>query len=103
MADTRQDKDQNFSHDAHDQDEQQASQNAGQPDESGMPGGGVGRREEPGHTGVYPMSAPEGASPDASLENENSWGQGERGAQGYDDSGDSESLRVPDESGEDAE
>lgn len=64
-------------------------------DERGMPGGGVGRRETPGHTGVYPMSEAEDASPDAPLQGEMSWGQGDRGAEGYNDSGDSELARMP--------
>lgn len=66
-------------------DEQEAS---GQRD-SGMPGGGAGRRDEVGHTGVYPVSASEGAPGDAPVQPEASWGQGERGAAGYEDSGES--------------
>ncbi|HTR79756.1 MAG TPA: hypothetical protein VMH39_16685 [Gemmatimonadaceae bacterium] len=60
------------------------------PRESGMPGGGAGRRDEVGPTGVYPMSA--GIPPDHHLEIRTpaSWGQGERGAAGYEDSGGSE-------------
>lgn len=72
--------------DRQDEDQQQQSEQA---NESGMPGGGVGRREEPGPTGVYPMSDAGGASGDAPLQGETSWGQGERGAEGYNDSGDS--------------
>jgi hypothetical protein len=58
--------------------------------ESGEPGGGAGRRDEVGPTGVYPMSGglPEGKHPE--LRNPASWGQGERGAEGYEDSGGSE-------------
>lgn len=78
------------------QDEEQARQRE-QMNESGLPGGGVGRRDEPGHTGVYPMSASEGASPDAEAKGEKAWGQGERGAEGYDDSGSSETFHVPTE------
>ena len=74
---------------------QQSGQQTNQRQDSGLPGGGVGRREEPGQTGVYPMSSPQGASPDAPLENENAWGQGERGAAGYDDSGDSGMMNAP--------
>jgi len=48
------------------------------------------RVDEIGHTGVYPVSASEGASPDAQVRGEASWGQGERGAEGYNDSGSSE-------------
>lgn len=58
--------------------------------ESGMPGGGAGRRDAVGHTGVYPQSASERPSPDAPVRTENAWGQGERGAAGYEDSGSSE-------------
>jgi hypothetical protein len=76
------------------QDEEQARQRE-RMNESGVPGGGVGRRDEPGHTGVYPMSASEGASADAGTKGEMAWGQGERGAEGYEDSGDSETYYVP--------
>jgi hypothetical protein len=58
--------------------------------ESGMPGGGAGRRDEPGKSGVYPASQAEGASPDAPLRGQAEWGQGERGAAGSEDSGSSE-------------
>jgi CheY-like chemotaxis protein len=58
--------------------------------ESGLPGGGKGRRDVIERTGVYPVSASEGASPDAQIHGEMSWGQGERGAEGYYDHGESE-------------
>jgi CheY-like chemotaxis protein len=58
--------------------------------ESGKPGGGKGRKDVIERTGVYPVSASEGASPDAQTHGEMSWGQGERGAEGYYDHGDSE-------------
>ncbi len=58
--------------------------------ESGLPGGGQGRKDEVGKTGVYPVSSSEGASPDAEVHGEMSWGQGERGAEGYYDHGESE-------------
>jgi DNA-binding response OmpR family regulator len=58
--------------------------------ESGLPGGGAGRKDLIGRTGVFPLSASEGASPEAQLRGEMSWGQGERGAEGYYDHGDSE-------------
>lgn len=61
-------------------------------DERGLPGGGVGRRDETGTSGVYPVSASQGASADAPVQGEASWGQGERGATGYGDSGDSETT-----------
>jgi hypothetical protein len=57
--------------------------------DSGLPGGGAGRRDEVGRTGVYPLSDAAGASGDAPLVNEGAFGQGDRGAAGYDDSGDS--------------
>ena len=50
--------------------------------ECGMPGGGTGRRDEPGRSGVYPASRSEGAAGDAPLRGESEWGQGERGAAG---------------------
>jgi len=58
--------------------------------ESGEPGGGQGRRDEVGPTGVYPMSGgiPEGKH--LEIRTPASWGQGERGAAGYEDSGGSE-------------
>src|SRR5690348_1498878 len=54
----------------------------------GQPGDGAGRRDETGRSGVYPVSASAGASGDAPLRGENAWGQGERGAAGYQDHGD---------------
>jgi hypothetical protein len=58
--------------------------------ESGQPGGGTGRRDEVGPTGVYPMSGgvPPGKHPE--IRTPASWGQGDRGAEGYNDSGGSE-------------
>jgi hypothetical protein len=58
--------------------------------ESGQPGGGAGRRDEVGPTGVYPMSGgiPEGHH--LEIRTPASWGQGERGAEGYNDAGGSE-------------
>jgi hypothetical protein len=55
--------------------------------ESGEPGGGAGRRDEVGPTGVYPMSAgiPPGKHPE--IRTPAAWGQGDRGAEGYDDAG----------------
>lgn len=58
--------------------------------ESGMPGGGKGRRDATGRSGVYPASATERPGRDAPVRTENAWGQGERGAAGYEDSGTSE-------------
>jgi hypothetical protein len=71
--------------------EQFVSQQAQRADrnESGSPGGGVGRIDAPGHTGVYPLSADQGASPEAVIEPEHAWGQGALGVEGYEESGDS--------------
>lgn len=64
-----------------------------QGNQSGMPGGGRGRVDEVGRSGVYPASGP---LPDqnAPVQGEASWGQGERGAAGFEDSGRSE-LNIP--------
>ncbi len=66
-----------------------------QQDERSMWSAGKGHRDETGHSGVYPMSAPEGASPDAELKGETAWGRGGRGAAGYDDHGNSEVVTIP--------
>ena len=58
--------------------------------ESGAPGGGAGRRDETGRTPVFPVSASEGAKPEARVQSERAFGQGERGAAGYQDAGSSE-------------
>jgi hypothetical protein len=57
--------------------------------ESGVPGGGKGRKDEVGRSGVYPMSGPHPAG-DVEIKQQASWGQGERGAAGYEDHGGSE-------------
>lgn len=57
--------------------------------ESGAPGGGAGRRDEVGGSGVHPASSGQ-APADAEIRTPASWGQGDRGAAGYEDSGDSE-------------
>ena len=58
--------------------------------ERGMPGDGAGRTETPGRSGVYPVSSMQGAGEQAKIAGEKSWGQGERGEAGYEDSGGSE-------------
>jgi hypothetical protein len=63
--------------------------------ESGRPGGGAGRVDETGHSGVYPVSAMDGAGAEAMLHDEPSWGQGARGAAGYAEHGDSEVMPLP--------
>lgn len=83
-----------------DQQDKERARQREQMNESGLPGGGVSRRDEPGHTGVYPMSASEGAGPDAEAKGEMGWGQGERGAEGYEDAGSSETFYFPEESQE---
>jgi hypothetical protein len=55
--------------------------------ESGEPGGGRGRRDDVGRSGIYPVSSLDQAPADATVRGEAEWGQGERGAKGYDDSG----------------
>jgi hypothetical protein len=57
--------------------------------ESGDPGGGQGRRDETGRSGVYPVSSGEFPEGEAPLRTEEEWGQGERGARGYLDHGSS--------------
>lgn len=57
--------------------------------DSGNPGGGQGRTDTVGGSGVFPASDPH-APEDARAHGEASWGQGERGAQGYEDHGSSE-------------
>ncbi len=65
------------------------SESAEKKKDTGRPGGGAGRVEEAGGSGVYPASGPwpEGNAP---LEGEMSFGQGKRGEAGYFDSGSSE-------------
>ena len=62
-----------------------------------MPGGGQGRKDEIEKSGVYPVSEMEGAKPDATIHGEASFGQGERGAEGYKDAGASEIFYLDDE------
>lgn len=56
--------------------------------ESGLPGGGAGRKDEVGRSGVYPASGPHPPG-EAEIRGQASWGQGERGAAGYEDHGSS--------------
>jgi hypothetical protein len=65
--------------------------------ESGEPGGGQGRVDEVGKSGVYPVSEIENAPDDAVVQGEKSFGQGERGAEGYKDAGSSEIFYLNDE------
>lgn len=57
--------------------------------ESGLPGGGAGRKDVIGRSGVYRVSGPQPAG-DAPIVPMASWGQGKRGAAGYEDHGESE-------------
>lgn len=57
--------------------------------ESGQAGGGQGRIDETGLSGVYPGDGP-WPKGDAPFVSPAAWGQGERGAEGYNDHGDSE-------------
>lgn len=65
--------------------------------DSGLPGGGVGRREAPGKTGVYPLSASQDANPDSPLQSEGSFGQSDRGTKGHSEAHDSAILMGDDE------
>jgi hypothetical protein len=62
----------------------------GERNEDGLPGGGAGRTDRVGDTGVYPASGMDDAPDDAETRGMASWGQGERGAAGYEDHGSSE-------------
>ncbi len=74
------------------QDAKDAARSSGT--ESGLPGGGRGRRDEVGGSGVYPASAGN-APPDAVPRTQAEWGQGDRGAAGYEDSGSSGIFYYP--------
>jgi hypothetical protein len=67
----------------------------------GMPGDGAGRVENPGtqHAGVWPASGPLPDDPNARFQGMASFGQGDRGAAGYQDSGRSEIFTMPPEGG----
>ncbi len=62
--------------------------------ESGMPGGGAGRADVVGRSGVYRVSGPQPKG-DAPIIGMASWGQGARGATGYEDHGESELFFRP--------
>ena len=77
-------------------DQQQAVVEHEQPSsESGNPGGGRGRQDETGKSGVYPVSRPLPPRSDAPIRTPAAWEQGERGAAGYEDQGDSEVMTMP--------
>lgn len=75
-----------------DQNPQAQRSDSDQQNDSGNPGGGVGRREKPGQTGVYPLSDSRNASETAPIEAEGAFGQGDRGIEGYYDSGGSQII-----------
>jgi len=60
--------------------------------ESGEPGGGRGRRDEPGRTGIWPMSGPLPPSPDAPTVAQGDLGRGIRGFGAEVESGTSEMV-----------
>jgi YHS domain-containing protein len=55
--------------------------------DSGEPGGGQGRKDEVGRTGIWPASGPLPPGSDVTVVGQAELGQGVRGAAGYDDSG----------------
>src|SRR5262245_11311587 len=59
--------------------------------ESGLPGGGAGRKDDVGHSGVYPMSGPHPPG-EAPIAEQAGWGQGTRGPAGFEDHGESEII-----------
>src|SRR3954451_24713600 len=63
----------------------------------GNPGDGTGQIEDPGtqHAGVWPVSSIPSGNPEARIHDMGSFGQGERGLAGYDDSGQSEIITMP--------
>jgi hypothetical protein len=78
--------------------EKEEARLASEAKESGTPGGGQGRRDEVRGSGVYPASGPD-APDNADLRTQAEWGQGERGAEGREDSGRSE-LNLSEEEAE---
>jgi hypothetical protein len=71
------------------------------PTRGGMPGDGKGRTDEVSTKGgVYPVSGPPPDDPNARTQGMASFGQGDRGAAGFQDHGQSEIFTVPPE-GED--
>ncbi|HET7095590.1 MAG TPA: hypothetical protein VFI22_19015 [Thermomicrobiales bacterium] len=66
---------------------------------AGEPGDGAGRTYDPQseHAGVWPVSGPPIPDPNAAPQPMASFGQGERGAAGFADHGDSELIAIPPE------
>jgi hypothetical protein len=77
---------------------QQAKQSGSVP-RGGNPGDGAGRTYDPEsrHSGVFPVSGPPPDDPNATFQGMASFGQGERGAAGFQDSGQSEIFTMPPE------
>ncbi len=71
--------------------EELAKQDAEKGDK-GLPGGGKGRKDETGITNVYPASGPVTPPGDAKLQPMGTFGQADRGPEGYQDSGGSEII-----------
>jgi hypothetical protein len=65
----------------------------------GNPGDGAGRTYDPEsrHSGVFPVSGPPPDDPNATFQGMASFGQGERGVAGFQDSGQSEIFTMPPE------
>jgi hypothetical protein len=70
-------------------DEQSTSQDAAERRESGEPGGGQGRRDEVGNTGIYPVSSGQMPPGDEVIRTPGEYGQRGRGLEGYYDHGES--------------
>jgi hypothetical protein len=77
--------------------ERQKNQHTREAPRGGEPGDGAGRIEDTGtrHAGVWPASGPHPDDAGATYQGMASFGQGDRGAAGYEDHGDSEVRTVP--------
>ncbi|HEU0113716.1 MAG TPA: hypothetical protein VFQ80_03530 [Thermomicrobiales bacterium] len=66
---------------------------------AGEPGDGAGQKYDPEsqHAGVWPVSGPPIPDPNAVPQPMASFGQGERGAAGFENHGDSELIAIPPE------
>jgi hypothetical protein len=72
--------------------EEDLARQAAEQGDKGLPGGGRGRKDETGITGVYPASGQTLPAGDTKLQPMGTFGQGDRGAAGYEDSGGSEII-----------
>jgi hypothetical protein len=75
--------------------EEELAKKAAEQGDKGVPGGGKGRKDETGLTNVYPASGPMTPPGDAKVQPMGTFGQADRGPEGYQDSGGSEII--PDE------